>query len=140
MTGLLMITRVAPMGRAPVSPPAYLDRVAISFGPTRAQKVPAAPVSTATNSSSFALKSLKAASSALAVSGSTALRTSGRSMVTVSTAPSTSVRTVLERPSLVVVFHERIAVVGRGRIRFFDHARADPPNQVQEGTRLVVGT
>src|SRR5437879_8283066 len=117
MTGLLKIIRVGPIGPGPVSPTAYLDPVAIAFRSNPAQKVPAAPVSTATNSSSFASKSLKAASSALAVSGSTALRTSGRAMVTVSTAPSTSVRTVLERPSLVVVFHERLAVVGRGLLQ-----------------------
>src|SRR5438094_2385842 len=135
MTGLLKIIRVGPIGPGPVSPTAYLDPVPIAFRSNPAQKVPAAPVSTATDSSSFALKSLKAASSALAVSGSTALRTSGRPMVTVSTAPSTSVRTVLERPSLVFVFHERIPVVGRGRIRCFNHAGANLPNQVQNGPR-----
>src|SRR5256884_9392313 len=139
MTGLLKIIRVGPIGPGPVSPTAYLDPVAIAFRSNPAQKVPAAPVSTATDSSSFALKSLKAASSALAVSGSTALRTSGRSMVTVSTAPSTSVRTVLERASLVVVFHERIAVLGRRSVRLLDHARADPTDQVEERPGLVVG-
>src|SRR5207253_4282249 len=139
MTGLLKIIRVGPIGPGPVSPTAYLDPVAIAFRSNPAQKVPAAPVSTATKSSSFALKSLKAASSAFAVAGSTALRTSGRSMMTVRTAPSTSVRTVLDSPSLVVVFHEWIAVVGRGRIRLFDHSGAHPADQVEERARLVVG-
>src|SRR2546430_12834587 len=112
MTGLLKIIRVGPIGPGPVSPTAYLDPVAIAFRPNPAQKVPAAPVSTATDSSSFALKSLKAAASALAASGSTALRTSGRSLLTVSTPPSTSVRTVLERTSLVAVLHERLPLAG----------------------------
>src|SRR6267143_1438338 len=140
MTGLVMIIRVGPIGPGPFSPTAYRDPDAIAFKSNPAQKVPAAPVSTATESSSFALKSLKAACSALAVSGSTALRTSGRSMVTVRTAPSTSVRTLLERPSLVVVFHERVAVVGRGRVRLFDHPWAHPADQVEERACLVVGT
>src|SRR5438105_8634001 len=138
MTGLFRTMRVGPIGPGPVSPTAYLDPAAIAFRSKPAQTVPAAPVSTPTASLSSSSKREKLAARAAAVSGSTALRTSGRSMVTVSTAPSTSTRTFLDRASLVVVFHERIAVVGRGRVRLLDHARADPADQVQEGARLVV--
>src|SRR5947208_5110856 len=62
-------------------------------------------------------------------------------MVTVSTAPSTWTWTGarLEGASLVVVFHERIAVVGRGSVGLLDHARADPADQVEERPRLVIG-
>src|SRR5438874_4216099 len=61
-------------------------------------------------------------------------------MVTVTTVPSTSYLTVLlERAPLVVVFHIRVAVVDRRRVRLLDHAGADPADQVEERPRLVVG-
>src|SRR4029077_3152496 len=94
----------------------------------------------ATASASSASNRRNASNSASAVRGSTAFRTSGRSMVTVTTGPSTSYLTgFLERSLLVVVFHERIAVVGRRHVRLLDHARAHPPNQVEKRAGLVVG-
>src|SRR3989442_16022592 len=59
-------------------------------------------------------------------------------MVMCSTSPTTTVPSVLVRTSLVVVFHERIAVLGRRRVRLLDHARADPTDQIEERPGLVV--
>jgi hypothetical protein len=59
-----------------------------------AQKQPLLPVRTATARSSLASKRRKAAASSVAVGPSTALRTSGRSMVTSATGPSISNRTL----------------------------------------------
>src|SRR5690348_18415895 len=63
-------------------------------------------------------------------------------MVTVTTAPSTSYLTgsFLERASLVIVFHERIAVIGGRHVGLLDDAWADPANEVEERARLVIGT
>jgi hypothetical protein len=59
-----------------------------------AQKAPPAPVSTATAAPGSASKVRKASASAAAVGPSTALRRSGRSMVTTVTGPSRSTITV----------------------------------------------
>src|SRR5437868_15367476 len=77
MTGLFRTMRVGPIGPGPVSPTAYLDPAAIAFRSKPAQNVPAAPVSTPTASLSSSSKREKLAARAAAVSGSTALRTSG---------------------------------------------------------------
>src|SRR5690348_14907280 len=133
--------RVGPMGPSPDSLRRYESSLARAFRSKPAQKFPSAPVSTATARESSASKRRNASASPLAVGPSTALRTSGRSMVTVTTAPSTSylTRGSLERAPLVVVFHERIAVIRGRHVGLFDDARADPPNQVEERARLVIG-
>src|ERR1035438_645116 len=75
--------RVGPIGPSPPSLSALGRAAAIAFRSAPAQKVPPAPVSTATCSVSSASKDRKASASAAAVAASTALRASGRLMVTV---------------------------------------------------------
>src|ERR1022692_1086402 len=75
--------RVGPIGPSPPSLSALGRPAAIAFRSAPAQKVPPAPVSTATCSVSSASKDRKASASAAAVAASTALRASGRLMVTV---------------------------------------------------------
>src|SRR5437660_8215766 len=131
--------RVGPIGPSPVSLRRFPPPDASAFRSKPAQKVPCPPVSTATDRTSSFSKRRKLPARAAAVSESTAFRTVGRSMMTVSTAPSTSSLSVLERASLVIVFHERIAVIGGRRVRLLDHPRTHPPDQVEERARLVVG-
>src|SRR5205807_5158185 len=138
-TGLLKDMRVGPIGPSPASLRRFPEPAARAFRSKPAQNVPPAPVSTATASCGSASDRAKLSAKAAAVSESTALRTSGRSMVTVRTAPSTPLRTVLERPSLVVVFHIWVAVVDGRRVRLFDDPRAHPADQVQERPGLVIG-
>ena len=64
-----------------------------------AQKLPPAPVSTATEALSSSSKALKAANSAAAVAESTALRRSGRKIVTTMTGPSREMSTVFQTAS-----------------------------------------
>src|SRR6266545_980031 len=68
--------------------------VAIAFRSAPAQNAPPAPASTATELSGSASKARKAPASAAAVGPSTALRRSGRLMVTTVTGPSRSTSTV----------------------------------------------
>src|SRR5438105_13536115 len=124
--------RVGPIGPSPTSLRRFPKPAARAFRSKPAQNVPPAPVSTATASCGSASNRAKLPAKAAAVSESTALRTSGRSMVTVRTAPSTSLRTVLGRASLVVVFHVWVTVVGGRRVRLFDDRRAHPEDPVQE--------
>src|SRR5205823_4304153 len=92
-TGLPSSMRVGPIGPSPSSvirlpcPPATALRSA------PAQKVPPAPVRMATAAVSSASKVRKASANAAAVGPSTALRTSGRSIVTTVTGPGRPVRT-----------------------------------------------
>src|SRR5438067_1046902 len=138
-TGLANYMPAGHSGQGPLRAP-YSAPAAMALRPKPAQKVPPAPVRTATERlSSIPKVEKKVSRRAAAVSGSTAFRTPGRSMVTVSTAPSTSVLTFLECASLVVVFHERVAMVGRRHVRLFDDAGAYPSEQVQERAGLVVG-
>src|SRR6266508_6347862 len=102
ITGLLRAILVGPIGPGPTSSLRYSAPAAIAFRSKPAQKVPWEPVSTAARSALSASNRANASRSAAAVAGSIAFRTSGRSMVTVSTAPSTSYPTVLERAPLVV--------------------------------------
>src|SRR6266852_2017534 len=138
ITGLVSSIRVGPIGPGPCASIGRPD-AATSLRSKPAQKVPFAPASTATDRFSSSSKRVNASRSASAVATPTALRTCGRSMVTVATAPSTSYRMVLEGASLVVVFHEGVAVIGGRRVRLLDHARADPADQVEERAGLVVG-
>src|SRR5438132_2083072 len=131
MTGLPSTIRVGPIGPSPVSLNLLPAPAASAFRSKPAQKLPPAPVRIATDRLSSASNRRKLSASAAAVSESTAFRTWGRSMVTVTTAPSTSNRTVLERASLVVIFHERIAVLRRRRVGLFDHSRTDPPDEIE---------
>src|SRR5438132_517551 len=107
MTGFPSSMRVGPMGPSPSSlithswPEIVAPRrpwpAATAFRSAPAQNVPPAPVRTATASPSSASKRRNASTSAAAVGSSTALRTSGRLMVTTATSPSVSNRTVLMR-------------------------------------------
>jgi hypothetical protein len=94
MTGLASIMRVGPIGPGPSSSSRDAAPDASAFRSKPAQKVPPAPVRTATLRSGSDSKRENDSRSACAVSGSTALRTPGRSMVTVRTAPSTSYLTM----------------------------------------------
>src|SRR5919106_2599702 len=87
--------RVGPIGPSPPGSKrlARSGSEAIALRSAPAQKVPPAPVKTATSWESSASKSEKARTSASAVGPSTALRASGRSIVTTATAPLTSTRT-----------------------------------------------
>src|SRR5262249_24613593 len=80
----------SPSGAARLPPP---DEMAFRSAP--AQNAPPAPVRTATDRLSSAAKARNASASASAVARSTALRTSGRAMVTTVTGPSCSMRVVL---------------------------------------------
>ena len=88
ITGLDSSSRVGPIGPGPSSatrwrsPPA--KRLEVGAGTERAAEL---PVRTATAEESSASKAVKASSRASAVAGSTALRRSGRSMVTTVTGP-----------------------------------------------------
>ena len=90
ITGFDRRRRVGPIGPGPSSD----DRAAIAVRQRlevgAGAEVPPAPVSTATDSESSASKALNASSSAAAATESTALRRSGRSMVTTRTGPSSS--------------------------------------------------
>src|SRR5437667_8767947 len=108
-TGFPSSMRVGPMGPSPSSlmrlsavvhtaAPRRSWPEATAFRSAPAQNVPPAPVSTATASPSSASKRRNASTSTAAVGSSTALRTSGRLMVTTATSPSVSNRTVLMRP------------------------------------------
>src|SRR2546428_5268938 len=111
MTGFPSSMRDGPMGPSPSSlmrlsavvhtaAPRRSWPEATAFRSAPAQNVPPAPVRTATASASSASKRRNASTSAPAVGSSTALRTSGRLMVTTATSPSVSNRTVLMRVSL----------------------------------------
>src|SRR5712692_22794 len=129
--------RVGPMGPGPVSSSLIPSLRASAFRSKPAEKWPPAPVSTATANASSAAKRSKESTSCPAVSGSTALRTSGRSMVTTTTWPSGSYRTVMDGGLLRI--HVRIAVIlGRG-VGLFDRARAGPADEVEDRAGLVVG-
>ena len=88
ITGLLNCNHVGPIGPEPFSSSAVLRPSATSRRSAPAQKLPPTPVRTAAQSVSSASNFLKASASAAAVAESTALRTSGRLMVTVRTLPS----------------------------------------------------
>src|SRR5258706_4202430 len=139
MTGLSRTIRVGPIGPGPVSSRRLPSPSASALRSKPEQKLPSAPVSTATDSAASALNRSKDSTSRAAVCGSTALRTSGRSMVTTTTDPSGSYRTVIGPPGLLRV-HERIAVVGGRRVCLLDHAWAGPADEVEDRTRLVVGS
>ena len=87
-TGLDSRSRLGPIGPSPSSVTRLPRSVPIALRSAPAQKVPPAPVSTATAASSSASNARKASASADAVGPSTALRASGRSMVTMVTGPS----------------------------------------------------
>ena len=112
-----------------------------------AQKVPPAPVSTATDRSGSASKRRKAATSSSAVGRSTALRTSGRSMVTTTTGPSVSYvdghvsdapRSVASSRSVAVghgvaVDLRQVEVLGAAIARWPGHAPAAPAGSAMGG-------
>src|SRR5262249_24482363 len=98
MTGFESSIREGPMGPSPSSVTRLPRPSATAFRSAPAQNVPLAPVRTPTASDSSASKRRKASASASAVGRSTAFRTSGRSMVTTTTGPSCSKRTVCMAP------------------------------------------
>src|SRR5437764_9102436 len=96
-TGFDRYIRVGPMGPLP-STETDTGRgspVARALRSAPAQKVPPAPVRTATARLGSASKPAKASARAPAVGPSTALRTSGRSMVTMATGPSVTTLTFM---------------------------------------------
>jgi hypothetical protein len=96
IVGLRVRRRVGPIGPSRVSVRRFRRDSSVSACRSApAQKVPPAPVRTPATRSSSASSSSNAASRADAVGPSTALRTSGRSMVTTRTGPSRSVRTAV---------------------------------------------
>src|SRR3990170_94792 len=122
MTGLLKSIRLGPIGPSPSSPDGsrrpWADRAFRSYPP---QKQPAAPHSTAASASPSFSKARNASRSAAAVSGSTALRASGRLMITVVTGPSFSTRTFMGRGSFLSI---HCADNGAGEPRAAPHRRA----------------
>src|SRR4051794_24642764 len=98
MTGLRSSIRVGPTGPSP-SGSTRVKRdgspLRMAFRSAPAQNVPFAPHSTATASASSSSKRRKHATSASAVGRSTALATSGRSIVTTATGPSVSYSTLI---------------------------------------------
>src|SRR5437868_12873310 len=137
-TGLPRVMRVGPIGPSPVSLSRLPDPAASALRSKPAQKLPPAPVRTATDTLSSASKRRKQSASASAVSESTAFRACGRSMVTVTTAPSIWYETVLERASLAVIFHERVTVLGRRCVGLLDDSRTHPADQVEDRARLII--
>src|SRR5882724_5034993 len=97
MTGLDRRIRVGPIGPAPSGSVRLPRGLPIALRSAPAQNVPPAPVSTATAASGSASKSANASVSAAAVGPSTALRTPGRSRMTVVTGPDRSTRTAIGR-------------------------------------------
>src|SRR5215467_12377755 len=95
MTGLERRIRVGPIGPAPSGSTRLPRGVPNALRSAPAQNVPPDPYRTATEASSSASKSRNASASAAAVGASTALRTSGRSRITVVTGPDRSTRTGL---------------------------------------------
>src|SRR6185437_3851246 len=96
ITGLDSASRLGPIGASVVtSGSSGLD---IECRSAPAQNVPPAPHNTATLAESSASNARKAAARLEAVGPSTALRTSGRSRMTVHTGPLRSVRTVMPGP------------------------------------------
>jgi hypothetical protein len=87
-------SRVGPIGPSPSGATRGGAPEAIAFRSAPAQNAPPAPVSTATAAFWSASKARKAPASAAAVGPSTALRRSGRSIVTTVTGPSRSTSTV----------------------------------------------
>src|ERR1700722_18596694 len=96
MTGLPSVIRVGPMGPGPASRTGRRSPVATAFRSAPAQKFPSRPVRTATLADGSSSNAANASSRAVAVALSTALRTAGRSMVTITTDP---VRVMLTDPS-----------------------------------------
>src|SRR5208282_5325967 len=110
ITGLCSSMRVHPSGPSPSSAARFPSPRATAFKSAPAQKYALLPVRSATDSRSSASKRLNDSASAAAVSRSTALRTSGRSIVTVAIAPSVSYLTTLMSVSL---FHDMIEIFGQ---------------------------
>src|SRR5688572_9700072 len=94
MTGLASSMRLGPIGPSPSGARRLPPPVAMALRSAPAQNVPPAPHSTATRAVSSASKARNASASAAAVGPSTALRTSGRSRMTVVTTPARSTRTL----------------------------------------------
>src|SRR5438445_922793 len=99
MTGLPSIIRVGPIGPSPVSVNRLPVPSASAFRSKPAQKLPPAPVSTATLSPGSASKSRNAAANSRAVLPSTAFRRSGRSIVMITTGSRRSSFRPPSRPS-----------------------------------------
>src|SRR5205809_5312863 len=97
MTGFVRRKRVGPSGPSPSSVSRLPLPLAIAFRSAPAQKVPAAPVSTATAWCSPRSKARNVSASASAVGPSIAFRTAGRLMVTTRTSPSDATSIVLMR-------------------------------------------
>src|SRR5262245_21959531 len=136
--------RVGPMGPSPLAFSRVALPAATSLRSNPAQKLPPAPVSTATDNDSSASNRLKQSTSSSAVAELTALRALGRLIVTTAIGPTTSYRTFRRRAlgALRAVgrlrIHEGISVVGRRHVCLLDHTRARPADQVQERAGLVV--
>src|SRR5262249_46337512 len=91
ITGFDNKSRLKPIGPSPSSSRRSIrSGSASALGPAPAQKIPPAPVSTATERSSSASKRRKAAARAAAVSRSIELRASNRLKVTTATSPRSS--------------------------------------------------
>src|ERR1700677_2814718 len=88
ITGLASASRVGPMGPGPSSATGRRSPSESAVRSAPAQKVPPAPVRTATAAAGSASKARKASSRAAAVAPSTALRRSGRHRLTTVTGPS----------------------------------------------------
>ena len=93
MTGLSSKRRVGPIAPSPSGATRFGSPAAIAFKSAPEQNVPPAPQSTATRASGSASKARKESASDSAADRSTALRTSGRSRMTVVTGPCFSTRT-----------------------------------------------
>ena len=97
ITGLDRVSRVGPIGPGPWSGMGRRSPSATALRSAPAQKVPSAPARTATERASSQSKATKASRSWSAQTLSTALRRSGRLMVTTVTGPSCSTTSVSGR-------------------------------------------
>ena len=116
ITGLVSRIRVGPIGPSPSGATRLPRSVPTALRSAPAQKFPPAPVSTATAASSSASKSRKASARAAAVGPSTALRASGRSMVTVVTGPSRSTSTFIAHLTSSPRSSRRARTIGHGEV------------------------
>ncbi len=126
MTGLPSVSRVGPIGPGPSSGMGRRSPSATALRSAPAQNVPPAPVRTATARSSSWSKATKASRNWSAQTLSTALRRSGRLMVTTVTGPSCSTSRESARYGRYGP-DEGSSVTGGGHMEAFSHGGPGSP-------------
>ena len=129
ITGLDSTIRLGPIGPGPVRCTGLASGVPNALRSAPAQKVPLSPHSTATAAESSLSNSSNAAYSPAAAGPFTALRASGRFMITVVTGPFCSTRTPRSVMSPPSVRHRHAAQPVRRRSRCRPHAVPRPASR-----------